>query len=332
MSWPSYAELMSRADAPPGSSWGLFGAGDELGTLNFIGPEQRLRAAGCVRRGAVFNLDHRLDGFPIPPAAHRGVPRHRIFANSPHHRDDVVDNLYPQATSQIDGLRHFAHPRHGFYNDTDASRIREGTPDLGINRYAEAGIFGRGIVIDIDRHLRKNGAGPLDHAAGEAFGVELLDNALADSGTDLQPGDIVLMRTGWLDYYFNTLDDDGRRQVSRDLRSPGLKQHQETLAWLWDNRIAMIASDNAGIEAVPVVADSQFRGKEHQAIGGAGIHRGMIHPILLALLGFALGELWDLEALAADCAEDGCHECLIAAKPLNLTGGVGSPANAMAIK
>lgn len=32
------------------------------------------------------------------------------------------------------------------------------------------------------------------------------------------------------------------------------------------------------------------------------------------------------------CAADGKYEFLLTAKPLNLVGGVGSPANAMAVK
>jgi len=46
----------------------------------------------------------------------------------------------------------------------------------------------------------------------------------------------------------------------------------------------------------------------------------------------ALGELWHLDDLADDCASDGVWEFLLVAKPLNLTGAVGSPANALAIK
>jgi hypothetical protein len=45
-----------------------------------------------------------------------------------------------------------------------------------------------------------------------------------------------------------------------------------------------------------------------------------------------VGELWDLEALAEDCAADGRHTCLLVVKPLNLIGGVGSPPNATAVK
>jgi hypothetical protein len=52
---PTYEELTRRVDAPPGSSWGLFGQGDQLGTLNFLTEERTAAAAGLVRRGATFN-------------------------------------------------------------------------------------------------------------------------------------------------------------------------------------------------------------------------------------------------------------------------------------
>jgi hypothetical protein len=62
------------------------------------------------------------------------------------------------------------------------------------------------------------------------------------------------------------------------------------------------------------------------------VHNGMSHRPLIALLGMLLGELWRLDELAAECAADGRYDFLLTAKPLDLIGGVGSPANAMAIK
>ena len=59
---------------------------------------------------------------------------------------------------------------------------------------------------------------------------------------------------------------------------------------------------------------------------------GFLHIQLIAHLGMALGELWDLDALAEDCAADGVYECMVMSAPLNLRGGVGSPPNALAIK
>lgn len=45
-----------------------------------------------------------------------------------------------------------------------------------------------------------------------------------------------------------------------------------------------------------------------------------------------IGEVWDLEELARDCTQDGVYEFFLVSVPLNLPGGVGSPANAYAIK
>jgi hypothetical protein len=57
-----------------------------------------------------------------------------------------------------------------------------------------------------------------------------------------------------------------------------------------------------------------------------------MHWRLIPLLGLPIGELWDLDALAADCAADGAYEFLFTSAPLNVPGGVGSPPNAIAIK
>jgi hypothetical protein len=57
-----------------------------------------------------------------------------------------------------------------------------------------------------------------------------------------------------------------------------------------------------------------------------------LHYRLIALLGMPLGELFYLERLAADCADNGIYEGLFTSAPLNLLGGSGSPANALAVK
>ncbi|MFD0496881.1 MULTISPECIES: hypothetical protein [Streptomyces violaceusniger group] len=57
----------------------------------------------------------------------------------------------------------------------------------------------------------------------------------------------------------------------------------------------------------------------------------MMHQELIAKLGLPLGELWNLTALTADCRATGRWSSLLTVKPLNLTGGVASPANATAL-
>ena len=57
-----------------------------------------------------------------------------------------------------------------------------------------------------------------------------------------------------------------------------------------------------------------------------------VHFSLLPLLGLPIGELWDLDALADDCAADNQYTCFFTSSPLNLAAGVASPPNAIAIK
>ncbi len=327
---PTYEELLQRTDAPAGSAWGVFGPHDEIGTLNFLTPECMRDAARLVRRGQAFNLDHRLDAFHPPVARHRHAPSHTIFSNSPHHRDDRIDGLYLQGTTQVDSLRHFRHPDHGFYNHTPDEKVVVGSPTIGVNRYAERGIAGRGVLLDIDRHLRRSGKS-LDFRQGESFSVDLLDEVAQAQGVQFRHGDILLMRTGWLAFYFNEMTPQEQLALPEKLMCPGLEQAHRTLAWLWDHRISVIASDNLGVEAIPSRADSPFVSNYDRAAATDPIHSGLMHPTIIALLGFCLGELWDLEALAQDCASTGVYECFLTCKPLNMTGGVGSPANALAM-
>lgn len=328
----SYADLCRRDDAPPGSAWGVFGDDDDLGTVNRLTPERVRAAAALVRRGAMFNLDLPLDAFDQPLVASRRPPQHSIFQRNPHHRDDYVDSLYLQGSTQLDGLRHMAHPDHGAYNDLPPQRFVPGDPLLGIQRWAEHGIAGRGVLVDVAAHLAAEGR-PLGPASNEQVTVDVVDEALDRQGVDLAGGDILLLRFGFVRHYFAELDDAGRQQLhERGPASPGLAVREDTLAWLWDNRVAVAAADNIALEPWPPPADSPFVPRAEADAVQRTAHTGMMHRALIPLLGLAVGELWDLEALAADCAADGVWECFVTAKPLNLTGAVGSPANALAIK
>ena len=53
---------------------------------------------------------------------------------------------------------------------------------------------------------------------------------------------------------------------------------------------------------------------------------------MIPTMGLLVGEMFDLDALAADCASDGVYEFLFVAPPLPITGAVGSPVNPQAIK
>jgi kynurenine formamidase len=87
--------------------------------------------------------------------------------------------------------------------------------------------------------------------------------------------------------------------------------------YLWDSHVAAVASDTYAVEVFPPAS---------------GDATGFLHRILIGQFGMALGELWWTDALASDCNDDGVYEAFLASAPLNAPGGIGSPANAVAIK
>ncbi len=328
---PSYAELRKRTDAPPGSSWRLFGDNDELGTINFLTEERILDARQCINSGKFFNLDFPIDAFDPPILSQRKLVRHTIFGSSPYHRDDCIDSFYLQSGSQIDGLRHFRHPLYGFYNGAPDSSIAVASPRLGVNRAADHGIVGRGVLIDVERYLARRGE-HLNYTAGDPISSGLIDDIAADQGVEFRSGDILLLRTGWLKFYFEGMTAEEKRIFPQKMCSPGLVQAYDTLAWIWDHQFSVCACDNFGFECFPPISDSPFATEVKDVPDVHPRHAGMMHPSMIALLGLTIGEQWNLEALATDCAADNVWECFVAVKPLNLIGGVGSPANAFALK
>jgi kynurenine formamidase len=312
---PPYKDLPVAAGAPAGSAWGLFGADDQIGCLNLLSPERVVAAAKLVRKGSVFPLNLRIDR-PDPPLYGRGAPRQHIEA-SPVSRDDYLDNFWPQASSQWDSLRHIRHPRDGFYNGTKDEEIIEGGGRLGIENMALRGVAGRGVLLDIGRFLESAGR-PLDCATSATITPQDLAECTRTEGVGVRTGDVLLIRTGWLRWYLEeTTAEQRQRMADRDqLQAPGLAAGEEMAAYLWDLHIAAIACDNPALEAWPPQPDSG----------------GFLHFTLIPLFGMNIGELWDMEALAADCVADGVYEFLFTSAPLNVPGGVGSPPNALAIK
>ncbi|AEY93994.1 hypothetical protein SHJG_8729 [Streptomyces hygroscopicus subsp. jinggangensis 5008] len=320
---PTYQQLTRRTDAPPGSSWHLFTDHPERGMANFAGPQQIRRAAGCVVDGNAFNLDYPLDAFDPPMSKARTIPHHRITAKHEQARDDVLDNFHLQASTQIDGLRHRRASGHGFYNGVPDEKITPRSPHLGVQLWADTPLAGRGLLIDVDGLLRDRGT-PLPHLAGPALTTDLLDKALAQQGCRVEPGDLVLVHTGWAAWYL-TSSPAQRAEVRAERRATGFAQSRVFAAWCWDHQIALMATDTFAVEVLPVLADSDF----HRS---APEDQGMMHQELIAKLGLPLGELWNLTSLAQDCRYTGRWDSLVTVKPLNLTGGVGSPANATALR
>jgi kynurenine formamidase len=305
------------------SSWGVFDREPERGMANFAGAEQVLAGVATVTRGEVFNLDHPLDAFDPPMALSRKAPHHELFATHAEARDDFLHDFYPQASSQIDGLRHRRASGHGFYNGVPDVEIETHRPALGVQRWAEKPIVGRGVVVDVEGLLAAEGT-PFDHYSGPALDVDVLDRALRTQGEEVRPGDLVLVHTGWARWYLDA-DSDVRAELREARRATGFRQSVELPEWLWDHRVALFATDTFAVEVMPPAADSPY-------LDSAPEDAGMMHQELIAKLGVPLGELWDLTALTADSRRHQRWDALVVVKPLHLVGGVGSPPNATALR
>jgi kynurenine formamidase len=138
-----------------------------------------------------------------------------------------------------------------------------------------------------------------------------LDAALAAQGhVQVGPGDVLLVRTGWYQRFRQHQD-----RIAFMSAEPGLGM--SCAGWLRERDVAAVASDNWGVEA--------FAGED-------GMRTLELHMVLIRDMGLTLGELFDLEELAADCRDDGVWEFFFCGPPLKMTGAVGSPVNPLALK
>jgi kynurenine formamidase len=317
--YPRFAELPVTKGAPEDSSWGVFGADDELGCLNFLTPEGVIEAARLVRKGRVFRLDTRIN-YAKPPLFNRAPAKHNIvsferFGLLGH--DDSLDNYNTQEGSQWDGFGHIGHFRYrAFYNGVRPDEIKDGPGGrLSIDRWADR-FVGRGLLIDVFKY--RNGQGrPLNPLASERYSLEDLKQALAAQGAQLKPGTILLIRTGWMESYVKASAAAKAAMAPLEgLKSCGIEETRDMVAWFWDNRVAAVGTDCPAVEPWPW----DFKDE------------GALHYRTLPLLGLPIGEQFVLAPLAEDCAADRCYEFMLVSVPLNLEGGIASPPNAVAIK
>lgn len=317
---PRYRELPIDPRYPKKTAWGLFGAEDNVGMFNLQTPERIARAARLVRRGAVFALNW--DQMkPDPPLFGRGALRHTIMRrNFGNHGDDVLDNFFPQASSQWDGLTHVGDLEHGFWGGVTAQALKQSGDKtrLGIDHWARRGIAGRAVLLDVARQRAAQGR-PIDCAGSDPISVADLEATREAQGLAFEDGDVWLVRTGWVGWYSQQPPQVRMLLGERSrLKAPGLECSEAMAEYIFDRHPAAIAVDNPAVECWPppnpVDPD------------------GMLHYFLLGRFGIALGELWMLEALAEDCARDRVYEAFLTSAPLNILGGTGSPPNALALK
>ncbi|MEU6180062.1 cyclase family protein [Streptomyces coeruleorubidus] len=313
------------------SNWGRWGEDDVLGTLNFLTEDKRREGAALVRRGTSFSLSQPFDmNGPQKGWRRRTNPVHTMLDTGtdaalgnqgfPHGiggADDVIA-MPLQCSTQWDGLGHIFD--HGFaWNGRRADKVVTSDGDLvtGIEHMAPY-VAGRGVLLDVGRVLGTGGGTSRSSAAesggelpdGFAVTEEHLTATAEAHGVTVGRGDIVVVRTGQL--------ARARREGWGDYAggpAPGLSF--TTAAWLHRTEIAAIATDTWGFEVRPNEFENAFQ---------------PLHQVVIPNMGLLIGEMWDLDTLAADCVEDGVYEFWLTAAPLPITGAVGSPVNPIAVK
>ena len=280
-------------------AWRRWGADDERGALNTIGPEQIRDAAALVRSGQVLNLAQ-----PLSP--HTPVPQHRARAQHFMGRDggDYAAGAHRPGGFQFaeDTLMlplhigtHIDALCHAWYEDAlyngfagSGTRSTRGATRCGIDKMGS--IVGRGVLLDI---VGANG-NPLRD--GVSIGPGDLERAAAEAGVSVGKGDIVLVRTGWA-------ESQGRAGIVSFDGEPGL--NVEAAVWLAGRDIAVLGADNFAVEVIPFARGTVFP-----------VHQRLIRDFGIPLVeGLLLHEL----------ALSGRHEFLFAASPLPVVGGTGSP-------
>lgn len=301
------------------NNWNRWGELDEKGTTNLLTPDKVAAAASLIKTGQVISCAIPLDSKgPVHPTR-TGVVHMYGYTGTDFISGSVMGQQYPgfqgtddyifmplQGSTQWDGMAHF------FYKDTMYNGFWIGN----VESYAGARrgsihnqkdtLVGRGVLLDIPRLKGLDRLQP-----GYAITPDDLDAAAEAEGVEVRQGDILIVRTGHVPYFYTLAD----KMSFWDGRAPGIGR--ACVQWLADKDVAALAMDNIAVEVEPF--EEPFD------------HVYPLHSMLIRDLGLTLGEVWWLEELAEACAAESRYEFFISAPPLNVTNASGSPTNPVVI-
>jgi kynurenine formamidase len=314
------------------NNWGRWGPDDQLGTLNLITDEVRRRAARCVETGKVFPLGIAMseaEGVqkgivpgrfnPIRTMSYMNVP----LSDDPEwicSSEDVV-TMPLQCATHWDGLAHVSYGGK-IYNGYPATSVTSaGASRCGVHLVES--LVSRGVLLDVA------GAKSVDVLdGGYAISPEDLDAACEFGGVRIEPGDVVLVRTGQMAHLKlpsrfpaggSTVPLPNMLRFDDVLRymgfAPGLSM--ASAEWFHARDVAAVATDTLSLEVLPCEDPDIYL---------------PVHLLHIVEMGMTQGQNFLLDPLAADCAADGIYTFLLDATPLPFTNGLGSPVNPVAIK
>ncbi|KAF9265996.1 hypothetical protein L218DRAFT_971848 [Marasmius fiardii PR-910] len=304
---PTFDELPKYKDFD-GCAWEVWGKDDQLGTVNLLTED-------VVKRAAIEEI-----ALGKSPLFGRKIPEiiMKPKAGRPG-RDDEI-NMNTQSGSQWDGLRHFGLMDHGvFYNEVhmdtmvggvvplaDPKNIDPALAQIGIQNWAEHGICGRGVLIDLVHYYTATAPGaperklPYDPWSTHGFTVKELEAVAAKQGVQFRQGDILLIRAGFIKKYQDSTQEERDALAGKPETFAGIEQSTEMKKFLCHLR------SWPKPEEVP-----------------------HLHQLkCCSLWGMPIGEMFDLEKLSEVCAQTGRYTFFFSSWPLPIIGGCASPPNA----
>lgn len=203
--------------------------------------------------------------------------------------------------THVDALAHVSHEGR-LHGGADAVAAGVGGRFEELGAHTIEPMVCRGVLLDVPAVLDGE-----DCPAGYEITPDDLDAAVARQATPVNPGDVVLIRSGWGRHFD---DADRGRYVGRDSGVPGVGA--AGARWLAQRQVRAAGADTIAFECLPA-------GKGHSELPA--------HRILLVEHGIYLIEAMALEELA----RDGVHEFTFIMSPLPLFGATGSPVRPLAV-
>jgi kynurenine formamidase len=207
--------------------------------------------------------------------------------------------------THIDALCHYSCDGmlHGGVEAKAVQHDSIGFAKLGVDTIAP--ILRRGVLLDIAAQITTDVL-PTDFA----ITPEHLDIALSAAKATIEPGDVVLLRTGWASYFADTpqyvTGGHGLSETRHVVAGPG--PEIEAARWLSRRGVFAVGSDTIAFEKVPAASMP-------------------VHVHLLVESGIHIIEALNLEELS----RDRIYEFVFIAAPLKIRGGTGSPIRPLAL-
>lgn len=81
--------------------------------------------------------------------------------------------------------------------------------------------------------------------------VSDLEAIAKEENVSFQPGDLLIVRSGWIKWYNEHDKEDRIKYIQKGTEYMGVEGSEESVEWLWNHHFCAVAGDAIGFEAWP---------------------------------------------------------------------------------